>query len=494
MKKRIAVLLLAVMTGLCACGSTQESIQEETTQGSTTKEETTQEEAAEQTTEGTVEETARNAENITLKSSWYEGPSGTIEGTDAGYAFYASYVTADESTDPDLAAALDAIAQQEEEALTERADAYLENPNSTQSWYAGQMTAEVVRADSSVVSLRIDYNGDLDQTYNIDAATGEILTLSDVVEDPDGLSEETGTDVEAAPFLLGSEGIGIFDGDNGTWFSFEDLAGNVNAKYTAVPEDYVIPFDPDEGVQADLDGDGDLEPLALSFTADENDYVTGGSISIDGKSMALPFPETDFYGFFYDSNLETSLVHTGNGVLLLIDGGLDNDEHRTYLFSVTDSQVSYEGVIDATCGTEQYGNDVLFTDPSCVRFTRRSQFLGTAQVTQEYDLTSDAVTTPFTNYAVYVSSTDPVTNMVEVTGEAVELATGGSIEKTGGSVTIPAGTTLSRLYTDDESWVILQEEDGTLVQVSIEVSEDGWPITYDGQDVTEVFDGIYFAG
>ena len=57
---------------------------------------------------------------------------------------------------------------------------------------------------------------------------------------------------------------------------------------------------------------------------------------------------------------------------------------------------------------------------------------------------------------------------------------------------VPAGTKLYVISTDETSCVTAETEEG--VKYRFEVNGEQWPHTIDGTDITELFDGLIFAG
>ena len=60
-------------------------------------------------------------------------------------------------------------------------------------------------------------------------------------------------------------------------------------------------------------------------------------------------------------------------------------------------------------------------------------------------------------------------------------------------MTIPAGTKMTMLRTDNDTIVDLSLEDGRIARVVLEKT-DGFPHMVNGKDIEEIWDGIMFAG
>lgn len=147
---------------------------------------------------------------------------------------------------------------------------------------------------------------------------------------------------------------------------------------------------------------------------------------------------------------------------------------------------------------QAYDREAVFLNPEDFILTSISQFVGTASVYRHYGLNpnSGAIETKESDYT-YSADNSELTLKKDLTGEKVVLENAGGVpsyRETGETVTIPAGTVVTRKATDENSRVILALPDGTYAAFTVSVGDGGWPITIDGTDVEELFDGIYFAG
>ena len=110
-------------------------------------------------------------------------------------------------------------------------------------------------------------------------------------------------------------------------------------------------------------------------------------------------------------------------------------------------------------------------------------------ITKEYSLGDDGMPKALSD--VYSYNDFSITAKRELTGEAVTA----SGEPKGEEVTIPAGTVLNAVSTDEKEYVILQSADtGELVRLKVSGDWGNWPHTIDGTDIEELFDGLIFAG
>ena len=363
-----------------------------------------------------------------------------------------------------------------------------------------QADLRVMRSDTTVVSIvsLAGHSGqrepwEFQKGWNIDPSTGELLSLSDVVTDTDTLSELLGYDVTDSDFAMGYEGLYLFSGADFSCIPWTGIADLVDARYTQAPDCYVVPFSPwGESVTTDLDGDGQADAVSLSPGADEYDVLTGMSVSINGQSFAISTGEDD-YGMYYASHMTCDLIHTPSKTLLLYSCPMDDGYATTFLVTLDENGVTFDGSLD--CGPD---NSTVLLDPSDVRMTTIDHFIGTAVLYRDYDLTQRQgdVFYPLEEFFTYEEGSgfdNTLTTKTKVTLDAVTLEEDGSLA-TGKSVTIPAGESLTRLYTDREHYLVLQRDDGSLVELTVDGSADSWPVTYQGVDVMDLFDGIYLSG
>jgi hypothetical protein len=135
---------------------------------------------------------------------------------------------------------------------------------------------------------------------------------------------------------------------------------------------------------------------------------------------------------------------------------------------------------------ESFTGHAVMSDPENLMLSARTQLLSTADGHRLYRVGADGMPEakePF----FHIMGERILTAKEEFTCEEVDEEGNRT-----GSITVPAGTKMTLLRTDNISVVDLSMEDGRIVRV--EVSKDQYPYTVDGKEIEEVFDGMMFAG
>ena len=104
-------------------------------------------------------------------------------------------------------------------------------------------------------------------------------------------------------------------------------------------------------------------------------------------------------------------------------------------------------------------------------------------------LGEDGLPVPETDYYTVVNGGYQFTVLTPFRASTVDPKTEKILEK---GVTVKKGEVLTLVRSNNGSWVELTAKDGTLYRVEIDSSD--WPRTIDGKDISDIFDGLIFAG
>lgn len=464
-----------------------------------------------------------------------------------GEFFYKGVILSQEDASkyPKLAEALLDNRDDRLENLREEYELFLDNRETAlqedflyQVW--GKETTVVVRADEKVVSLKAsfqnygggahEYYGNTGMTYDI--VTGEELDLTDVVVDEGRFKtvlveemlencfphdeesdeeyrrnaietyleehEDLGEDDDYS-WVLGYEGVTIYfnpyslfsyaDGMQVVNISFAEYPELFDSSYTNTPDRYVTEISMCEPLQVDLDGDGKMNSLELIGSPDENGNYTYGHLLISKDDQS-----TEKEVYFYTA--DAYLVKAAEGkYALYVFGSTDND-YRYPVICMLEEEVTmledgYQmapAVIPVLTGQEEEVFTEIFTNPDSVLMEQRIECLSTYMGLKEYYVSENGL--PVSDdpwFTLEEGRRISLTALQDVEGTAVDEAgkeTGGAVIKTGDSCII--------YRTDGESFVDLQLSDGSLVRIFVEKEE--WPITINGMNEDEVFDGMIYAG
>ena len=172
----------------------------------------------------------------------------------------------------------------------------------------------------------------------------------------------------------------------------------------------------------------------------------------------------------------------------------DNDYHSLEIFDLSGGEAVYVDSLQAGCSvlyddeTNQAGT-CLITDPSSFILAVRGGDISTYSMSRVCHLGEDGLPVPETDYYTVVSGGYQFTVLTPFKASTVDPETREILEK---AVTVKKGEVLTLLRSNNGSWVELTAEDGTLYRVEIDSSD--WPRTIDGKDISDIFDGLIFAG
>ena len=96
------------------------------------------------------------------------------------------------------------------------------------------------------------------------------------------------------PYSLGC----YAEGQQEIQLSFEEDPGLFNPRYSRIPETFVVPFDRDTGIWADVTGDGAVDRIAVSGDIDETGAYRNFTVSVNDQALTLsefPYYSTELY-------------------------------------------------------------------------------------------------------------------------------------------------------------------------------------------------------
>ena len=230
----------------------------------------------------------------------------------------------------------------------------------------------VLRADNVVFSYLAtnqNYYGGAHGGYWIggaafDVETGEQLSLSDVVADAERMKKltaktlyetygeiffydvfETIAGYDMSEFTWSMDYFGVYlyfnqyelasyaDGVQTVYFSFAEYPDLFVEKYTALPEQYVVPLQESADYSVDVNGDGKEENFQVKSTYEEYDYYSS-SILYNGS-------EIEDAAYVYD--VDYYLVKTGAGGFIYCFHLLENDYTTLTVFDLSRGEFTLDG-------------------------------------------------------------------------------------------------------------------------------------------------------
>ena len=389
----------------------------------------------------------------------------------------------------------------------------------------------VARADERVLSLRSDYSGYGGGAhgyyaaggYNLDTATGKILTWEDVFTDVnripeivDGLIEDKYdteyffVDVEqylreslqqeemTISWLIDYTGVTIYfnpyeiasyaDGLITAKISFAEYPDLFNPYYTEVPTAYAVGEIQDSFSERywDVDGDGRDETIRAYVTAScDEEGAPYDAITIGVNDHEQTF---DIYGYVFDYYL----IHNQDGrSYLYVESMMENDYTSVHLYELKVGEVSlsdeYGGSLSSVVDNDGANyREWILTDPSCFTMDVRTNLLSTIPAFNDVQISPEGKFIEC-NKEYYYQADYKLTAKKAITGVKTDAAG----RETGESVTVNAGEKLSFYSTDLETYVTFRVGDEF---VRFYVNWKEWPQTVNGEDIEDLFDDMIFAG
>ena len=396
--------------------------------------------------------------------------------------------------------------------------------------YTDISSSQISRLDDKVLSIVnsfSNYYGGAHGYYgnsgfNYDVATGEELSLLDVVSSLDDLrtaaqevfsrdyafivenepgSEEalsdSFNDEEALEWSLGPDALTLYynpyylasyaSGQQVLDIRYEDYPNLFNKGLGEYVGDWVLAGD--EWLE-DIDGDGiqDYIHVMANYEYEEDySYMTG--ITIDAGNISADFDLYSYETTFY-------LVHKADKYYIYVSSLGDSDCSFLDMYEISSSGINdlgeeYMGFA-APEAYYDYGegyyesNKGLFYNPNRFYMSTRTQMISTMIGVKEYEVGDDGRVHPtedlFRTFAEMelTSKVDLTLEVVNEDGETVD------------SATIPSGTVFTPIRTDNETFSDCELPDGRIVRVPVDHSEI--TTTVNGIDIEEAFDGVMFAG
>lgn len=554
MKRKVYALLMAtLMLCMSACGSqTSESVESSATtvvESSVTSGESKETEAS--VSEGAVEskeegkEQEQQKESVkmiaAMKSSETFRDWDSVTYDETAYVEYDKiYLTEEAAKEyPALAATLKSMASLTDDQYAAIYEDLLADVEAIKEDFDGDTSMflpvydttelSIARSDDrafTIASSYTSYSGGVHGYYamsgiNIDSATGKELTFKEVFKNTAVLPELVASALEEEYdtiffvdvreylmenitseytdlcWLLDYEGVTFFfnpyeiasyaDGLLSAKITFEEHPEIFNPYYMESPESYIVGGTQDYLAldYSDYDGDGSKETIFIS-PGELNDWdcYDGFNVDFDGKVTFIP-GESYYYDFY--------LMRVKDGKsILMVQNHLESDYAYLDVYSLSSKGVKkvdtfsgYFGYIAIDPDEYEYAK-ILPTDPSHLRLSVRTDLLSTLDATTTMKLEKDGTLTKLDNEYHY-NTTITLTAKQSISGKGVDEAG----NENGKTVKVNAGDVLHFYSTDRDNYVTFKVN-GELVRFY--VNYEYWPMTIDGIDAEELFEGMMFAG
>ena len=418
--------------------------------------------------------------------------------------------------------------------------------------------AQIARADQiafSVIENESQYLGGAHGYYEksgvtYDSERGQLLAFSDVVQDCDAAAERVvqklsqeypalssppekeklassmkqkdagqdqpvlfhwyltslGVHLTFPPYSLGC----YAEGQQEIQLSFEEDPGLFNPRYSRIPETFVVPFDRDTGIWADVTGDGAVDRIAVSGDIDETGAYRNFTVSVNDQALTLsefPYYSTELYLIRSNARYQLyAFCKSDNDYQILKVFSLGNgepaeqtpppaDEERQDPYNLGVRSFGTDGGDEAE-ETDQSGRDECayhyetdaLTDPDSMRLSTRMDAMSTYQAYKSY---SAGEGYPLSSEPYYQADAEHIWLTLK---QAAEFETVSESGEQTGKASYPEGTVFTILRTDGAGVVDLRPAAGgdEIARVSVDFSD--WPQQVCGFELEALFDGTVFAG
>lgn len=427
---------------------------------------------------------------------------------------------------PDLASAIEEFNDETEsnqleiyESNSEYAEEAIDNNPENFFELTSDHNMNIVRADEKVICVlnhSSSYSGGAhgySGSYgkNFYTGTGEEIPLSDIITDMDALpgiiedeiirwrnedksyfeenlDMEDIFDEDEINWILGHEGITfIFNPYEIASYAqgkilapvlYEEYPEIFNDEFFDIEKNYFSELESYFNYYTDFDNDGETDELLVY-----HDYAEDGIF----KRMVIEFngEKTEFECRTY--SLSPTLVHLENGKnLIYAEYEYENGFREIEVFEYEDGEfINTESFslgrnILSTNDTEYEYLRLAMTNPDSFRLSRKTDVLGTSFGTINCYVDENG----------HPTSDDTVFRIADK--KEFELMKDIEVFVNGKEKKLKKGEKVTYYGTDNKTFAELVLQDKTIARVYIEA--EGWPKTIEGTDITEIFDGLEFAG
>ena len=444
----------------------------------------------------------------------------------------------DSQTYPELARGLVAWSEDMKNTRTEAFDSMVEG---FKEYYNEAMGSQEVsmevdmlprRADDTVFSFLEyyqDYAGGAHGYYmytghNFDPATGEELTLDQIVKDEDAFRsavkqalaqkypdssigtlgnpiESYGSGQDQYPFnwVMGADAVSVYFNpyDIGSYaegvfvvdLRFADYPDLFTDRCQTAQGGYGMRFETWTTERIDLNQDGDHSELLVGFESsspDVSDWYDVLTVKVD--DVTCKAGNQSFYA------AEPFLMKTADGkYYLYVVMEEENDYRETAIFGFMDNSPYLVGVVRGGFGfvfdEKTWQSISIFpSDPEHFMMSTRGDLLSTYTISRYYRTGEDGMPQPLEEFYTCSSNT-PLRTVMPLPVQPLNPDT---LKPEGEKTTVPAGEELKIRRTDGETAVDLEREDGSMVRVNLDGTR--WPRTIDGVEEGNYFEQLYYAG
>lgn len=382
--------------------------------------------------------------------------------------------------------------------------------------YEISLTAVPVRTDSSVFSYfeKMTVTGEESDevsvtAHTVSSETGRELTLSKVIADTDSLPEilanhqkESYPDISEKAFsdmlseyedtdyvwTLGYDGITFYFVEEGEVIPITILRNEEKNLFRAVgediPDNYAVGLAMSQPYAFDLGGDGETDILTIEGREDVNGNYDGVTVTLNDEPALASF---------YCNSMLPAYIHTEQGDYIYLFCTEDNDYQQLNIFSLGKGAPSYSGNMDNMGRSRQFDaetdltSEMLLTNPESFELSSNMDILSTYTASRSYYVDESGM--PKSEDTYYYVDGDLVLKNNQTMNCSIVNERGRVTKK---DQTIKTGTEWTIYRTDGVNTVDLILSDKRIARVVLDSVK--WPQTIDGEDISDLFEGVRFAG
>ncbi len=278
--------------------------------------------------------------------------------------------------------------------------------------------------------------------------------------------------------------------------SYDELKGQINENYLPTGnKGYItqahLPVYPTEYDDDTSELHLVYEPYDSDATLSENDYLTCKSLALKEKDRSAKVDIDYDYNYTISSVTPYKVVTDDGRQYIYVTVLTFSDYTELEVFEVTDTAITHVGeeTLHMTYleDSEGYSGELVLTDPDNMLLGKTGDLLGTYTCYARYEVGPDGMPKRVDDAFTIAWGSKDIKLLKDISATTIDEA-----GNEGTKETIPAGTIMTPVKTDNESFVDCQIKDGKLIRLRFSKTE--LPTEIDGEKVDDLFEGLLYAG
>lgn len=234
---------------------------------------------------------------------------------------------------------------------------------------------------------------------------------------------------------------------------------------------------------------GSTDKMELFYT-DSEDSGFGETLTLAYKDQSATIE--DYFDLECMQEVYDVVTAEGKEYIYVDFAGMDMDASR-YVFEITGGTITAVGdtyfafIEEGYAGNSRYAGEPVLTDPNEMIIGTQSSIFGSVDLMGTYKVGEDGIPVLIGDYLVETFNPDGATANKDVAGEIVS-----EDGTTSGSTTVPAGSNVKPYRTDNETYIDVMLEDGSMVRFSVRRAD--WSVWIGDETVDDLFSGLIYCG